>query len=389
MIAVIADDFTGAAEIGGVGLRYGLRVVIDTTVQQQAGVDLLIIATNSRSLKPDEASSVMEKISQEVLGLKPDFMFKKLDSVLRGNIAREINAQLSVLGKKKALLVPGNPDLGRITEKGLYYVNGIPLNQTFFASSSDYPRDSASVVDIIGRNEIPVISINLEEDLPESGIIVGDVSSQLDLARWAQKLDNKTMAAGGAGFFDVILANNFIKQHEWSGDTFYLDGRSLFVMGSRYPKDKKMIDKINGNGLIRMNMPEEIYRNRDFAPELLDNWADEIIHSLERSDKVLVTIDYEFYSEPGLNIRIRKTIGRLIKMVMDRSSIDNLLIEGGATTYEILQNMNITRLYPFCELGLGIIQMRVEKYPDLCIITKPGSYNWPDNVEFTKRVRGA
>ena len=56
MIAVIADDFTGAAEIGGVGLRYGLRVVIETSVQQQAEADLHIIATNSRSLNPDEAS---------------------------------------------------------------------------------------------------------------------------------------------------------------------------------------------------------------------------------------------------------------------------------------------------------------------------------------------
>ena len=76
-------------------------------------------------------------------------------------------------------------------------------------------------------------------------------------------------------------------------------------------------------------------------------------------------------------------------MVMDRVAIDNLVIEGGATTHEILQNLDINRLYPYRELGLGIIQMRVEKYPDLCIITKPGSYNWPDNVEFTKRVTGS
>jgi len=39
MIAVIADDFTGAAEIGGVGLRYGLQVLIETEVNDVSDVD--------------------------------------------------------------------------------------------------------------------------------------------------------------------------------------------------------------------------------------------------------------------------------------------------------------------------------------------------------------
>jgi hypothetical protein len=30
MIAVIADDFTGAAEICGIGLRHGLNVILET-----------------------------------------------------------------------------------------------------------------------------------------------------------------------------------------------------------------------------------------------------------------------------------------------------------------------------------------------------------------------
>ena len=33
MIVVIADDFTGAAEIGGIGLKYGLKVVIETNLE--------------------------------------------------------------------------------------------------------------------------------------------------------------------------------------------------------------------------------------------------------------------------------------------------------------------------------------------------------------------
>jgi uncharacterized protein YgbK (DUF1537 family) len=388
MIAVIADDFTGAAEIGGVGLRYGLKVVILTSVQEQPEADLLVITTNSRSLSPDEASAETERISRLVMDFKPDFIYKKLDSVLRGNITREIMAHLSVFGKKRAILVPGNPDLGRTIEKGFYYVNGIPLDRTFFAQSPDFPVNSASVVDIISKKGIPAVSRSIDEDLPGSGIIVGDVTSQYDLARWAQKIDENTLAAGGAGFFDVIMSGFFRKQKEIGRELFYLDGISLFVLGSRYPKDEKMLGKINGNDLVRLNMPEAIYRDRNFAPALLDRWAEEIIRSLNKGERVVVSVDHETHDEPGLTRRIRTTLGKLVQRVSSRVKIDNLLIEGGATTHEILHNLGIIKLYPIHELELGIIRMRADNYPGLCIITKPGSYKWPDHVEFKNRETG-
>jgi len=55
MIAVIADDFTGAAELGGLGLRYGMSVEIETEVTNDCKVDLLIIATDTRSVSKKQA----------------------------------------------------------------------------------------------------------------------------------------------------------------------------------------------------------------------------------------------------------------------------------------------------------------------------------------------
>ena len=57
MIAVIADDFTGAAEIGGIGLRHGMRVVIETEPVPNGQVDLLVIATDSRSKNQQDAEA--------------------------------------------------------------------------------------------------------------------------------------------------------------------------------------------------------------------------------------------------------------------------------------------------------------------------------------------
>ena len=87
MIAVIADDFTGAAEIGGIGLRHGLDVVIETEPIQNGNTDLLVIATDNRSLPKDEAALKIEYITAELMKLKPDIIYKKIEasSITPGN----------------------------------------------------------------------------------------------------------------------------------------------------------------------------------------------------------------------------------------------------------------------------------------------------------------
>jgi uncharacterized protein YgbK (DUF1537 family) len=380
MIAVIADDFTGAAETGGVGLRYGLRVVIDTKVREHEDADLIVITTNTRSLPPAKAARKIEQITGQLLRMEPEFIYKKLDSVLRGNIAREIHSQMRIEGKDTALLIPGNPAMGRTIRDGCYFINGIPLHETPFAAKEDFPGKTSLVTEILGRSEIGILSRNHEQGLPGKGIIVGDVSVRDDMIEWTGKLNKNVLAAGGAGFFYEILGMLQGRHIDSGTGTSYLRGRTLFVLGSRYQEDESKNNGDMGDRLIRSNMPEAIYRNREFTPDLMDAWAGEIIRDLEADRKVAILVDHEMHHEDGLSKRIRKNTGQLVGMIMKQARLDNLLIEGGATAWEILKNLKIKKLYPTRELSRGIIQMRPERYPDLQIITKPGSYRWPDNM---------
>src|ERR1700748_1065595 len=118
MIIVIADDFTGAAELGGIGLRYNLKVEVNTRVNLQSKADLLVIATDTRSMAKDDAVAEMEKVTEEIVKLNPTLIFKKVDSVLRGYVAEELLAHISKLSHSRALLVPANPGLGRTIVNG-------------------------------------------------------------------------------------------------------------------------------------------------------------------------------------------------------------------------------------------------------------------------------
>lgn len=110
-IFVLADDLTGAAEIGGIAFMHGLSVRIAFELNETGlyPEDVIIIDSNSRSLAPEQA---FQKVSGIVADL--DFsiyhlVFKKVDSILRGPVVSEIKALLNVLKLNSDLIrnIPG------------------------------------------------------------------------------------------------------------------------------------------------------------------------------------------------------------------------------------------------------------------------------------------
>lgn len=382
MIAVIADDFTGAAEIGGIGLRRGLDVIIDTEVKEVHSADLLIIATDTRSYSKEKASAEITKLSQQIRQLKPEYTFKKIDSVLRGNVVDELIALMAETRKSKAIVIAGNPHFNRVIRNGIYYVDDVPLADTFFAMDPQYPIQSSNVLDILinGHDPSSIHSVTVDQELPVEGIIFGDVVDEEDMVKWTKRLDKNTVIAGGAGFFDTLLKTSYPIVEIQPEPCYNLGDKTLFVFGSTFPKSSQLIQQIKKMGMSIVNMPEEIYKNRAFDAQLIDSWAFEIIRKIEKNKKVVVTIDHSNSTDEDISFRVREIIGLLIRKVVDNIKLDDLLIEGGDTTSLILSHLDVTTLYPFQELGHGVIQMKVENYPNMCITTKPGSYNWPENI---------
>lgn len=381
MIAVIADDFTGAAEIGGIGLRHGLNVIIETKPILSRSADLIIIATDTRSLRADEASAQIVQITENLLQFNPKFIFKKIDSVLRGNIKEELLAQMKVSGKRRALVIAANPVFKRIIRDGIYYIGEIPLNETRFSSDPQYPIRSSVVREILGVNERSLF-YNLKPDdrLPKTGLIVGDVSGFDDLKKWAGHMDEHTLVAGASGFFDALLYRQQLSRSKKPKPPVPFGDKALLVLGSKFPRDNDFMNNIEADGHYLSNMPKEIYFNRNFDPSWLDYWTEDIVKGIRKQHKVIASILHSPSNEPDIAFRLMENIGELIKRVVEKTDLNELLIEGGSTTFVVLKYLNIKKLFPIQELDTGVIRMRIEGYPHLCLTTKPGSYFWPDKV---------
>lgn len=149
MLAVIADDFTGASEIAGIAFAQGFDTLIQTGELKQTDSDVLVVATNMRAASPREAECISAQVTEHLLSLGAELIFKKIDSVLRGNIGPELHAQMRVEKKLRSLLIPANPSRSRTISDGVYFIEDIEVADSEFGQVDHFPYPSSRVVDIL------------------------------------------------------------------------------------------------------------------------------------------------------------------------------------------------------------------------------------------------
>jgi uncharacterized protein YgbK (DUF1537 family) len=400
VIAVIADDFSGAAELGGIGIRYHLSVEVNTVVNTNTTADVLIIATDARSLPKQEAVQVMQQHMQQIMALQPELVFKKTDSVLRGHIVAELVAQLPIANCDKAVLVPANPMLGRTIEDGRYYLHGQPVLLTSFSQDPEFAITSCVIEDMLHSNGHAIHIKKANESLPATGIIVGEATATNDLQVWAARIDKQTLAAGAAGFFEAIIRNRFrlaLSGVEGSDEgpersrraISHLDSTAprLFVCGSTIANSREAIQKIKAAGGPVCYMPEEMISSENTGKYTYVKWANEVVALVKKHGKAIVAIHPD--STKGITIRagqLREKMAGLVNEVLQRSLVQELFIEGGATAWSVVQASGITQFIPVQELAPGVVRMQTNQ-PGLCVTVKPGSYAWPGEISKLANVK--
>jgi len=382
MIVVIADDLTGAAEIGGLGLKYDLDIEITTSIDPSSKADLLVISTDTRSMPEKEALEVTASLTKSIHQLKPNGLFKKIDSALRGHVVAEVRAHLKHLNLKRALIVPANPALGRTLTNGHYYINEQPIHLTGFAHDPEFPVSSSRAHDMLRVEEGDIHVKKHHHKLPSSGIIVGECVSHDDLQEWVKQTDKGTLLCGGAGIFAALLESLGLEERKVSPtDQTKINLTKLFVCGSTADSSRQLVGNVKDTSGPVSYMPVEIITLAKPGEALFENWANEIVSLLKIHGKAIIAIDER--TTHNLEITAAELRGRMamaVEGVFKTIAIGELLIEGGSTAAAIINRLNFNRFSPVAELGPGVIKMKVDHVDDLFLTLKPGSYKWPAGI---------
>lgn len=224
-VLVIADDFTGANDAGSGLARAGARVNVLFDSLPSGGdehADAWVVITDSRALPAREAAErVRHALMRWLPVVRDGWLFKKMDSTLRGNLGAETEAALLTSGASLALVVPAVPALGRVVRDGECFIHGLQLTMTEFASDPKTPVTTANVARrLLEQSALPCSGLTLAEvrgpqllalmqqhACGAPSLLVVDAETDDDLQRIAlaaSRLTQRPLLVGAAGLSNAL-----------------------------------------------------------------------------------------------------------------------------------------------------------------------------------------
>ncbi|MDR8391941.1 hypothetical protein NC796_12355 [Aliifodinibius sp. S!AR15-10] len=386
MITAIADDLTGAAELAGVGLRFGLDVEFSISVPKHPPyADLLIIATDTRAKSRKEAMTTISEIIQQLEIKNIRKLFKKTDSVLRGHVVAELEAIQAFFPKQKFLLVPCNPSLERIIKDGIYYVKNQPIHETSFVHEYHHEPQSSKVMELLHTDRQDISVLRPDQPFTSRPFVVGEAETTQQIEQWAKDgISEQRVLGGGADFFAAFLeAWGYKPRSQDQNHTYNAQGSrspKLFVCGSASENSQRQIEQAKSSGQAVCSMPEELLKKSADTKKYIDQWGREVAEAFQQNSSVIAAIDKPLVKDPDVSNNLRRYLAALVKNVLSRVDLKELCIEGGSTAATIIWELKFGGFTPVQELAPGVIRMQVADHPNLHVTLKPGSYDWPENI---------
>ncbi len=381
MIVIISDDITGAAEIAGIAHGYGLTTILTTGEQclKTSNAEVVVFAADTRSMSEEEACDTMRRIATPLKEMEELYVFKKIDSVLRGHVTAEMQALMDTLQCPRALLVPQNPSKQRIIRNGEYLIENIPLHQTPFRDDPEYPASTSQVEELL-QHRAQVLQV--AEVLPAAGICVANAESIEQVAAQTAKCTSMgaTLPTGMGGILIGGAADAFgtwLKQ-------LYPDienrekpsalppvtevNRALIVCGSTQSKSIVQLPYLRAIDATEVMMPEDVFHGSDEQM-----WFRLLQEEYEQSPVMVMGIgDYGNFGA-AYALRLKEVMAQAVHALIMQHPPQLLLIEGGATAFAILSKLRWSTFSVEGQYAPGVVGIR---HGNIHIILKPGSYPW-------------
>ncbi len=228
-VILIADDLTGAADSGVTFAKYGAEVLVSWDAGRLPEADVVVLSTESRHVPAAEAVARVEAVIaplEELLAeAQHPWVYKKIDSTLRGHPALELSTLMAKLGGPPCVLVaPAFPAQGRVTREGRHYVHDLPLADTVFGKEVGTSQVRELFMDALGPDCVCALSLSAVRagDDALAGhigamvrlaasspcVIVADAVTESDLMRLADAALRRGVRTlcGSAGLAEALAA---------------------------------------------------------------------------------------------------------------------------------------------------------------------------------------
>lgn len=398
-LLIISDDFTGALDTG-VQLSAGgaaTYVTLDSEFNMSdfaQDIDVLVINTETRHSDQEQAYKKVFSITKRALNAGIPYIYKKTDSVLRGNIGAEIAAVLNASGYKQIHFIPAYPEMGRITKNGVHYADGVPIAESIFGNDPFDPVLYSDIPSIISsQTSIPTHVMNQSEDEEWKnieGIVIHDSRTSKDMEKIAHTLmTGKTscLLAGCAGF--AALLPKMLGIQSRKPVIPVLSPHMFIACASIHPVSLAQCEDASQKGVPQYFLsPKEKLDRSWIGEESANALTNKILLSCEESPVVILNANgpgepeatYQYAKENGITqeqirTNIVSAMGYMIEALLDKDMKATAFLMGGDLLYQFAKQTGMKAISPICELEKGVVLSEaLYKGRNIKLISKSGGF---------------
>lgn len=373
-LLIVADDLTGAADASAaMARRFRVQLELRAIDRDAHHPVVLAVDTDSRYASPETAQS---RVGDAIRRGAPDdvVVYKKIDSLGRGNVAAEVRATADALAARQgptiAVVAPAFPATGRTTVNGAIHVSGVPLlkdgcpvrlaeilaHEGFHVAEVPRPQGPQDVIAALER---------AQRDGQDAMVIDAETDAELAaIATGALRSSVPAFLVGSGGLAchlaEAIMAPSADRSRGTLTRTAYA-GPALFVVGSRSATAIRQRQALVAAGVHPIPVDDPP------ATEL----AQALREHLERHQDIVLFPDPALPVQPARARDISRGLAAPVAAVIDAVGV--LIATGGETARAVLEASGIQRLHVVEELEPGLVVSRCEER-GLTIITKAGAF---------------
>lgn len=406
-LLIIADDLTGASDVGVQFSRQGIPALVYTgltpSLDAFADYQVIVVNTESRHLDPVEAATRVSYTVAQGIKSGATHFYKKTDSTLRGNIGSELESFMKATCCRTLPFIPAFPKLKRTTQNGFQYVLDKQLHVSAFAGDPLEPVTESFVPAILKKQtdlETTVVS-KVEQStvdakqFAQEAIYIFDALTDSDLRAAAEAIQRNDLArvtAGSSGFAECLpTLISFEPQPVTRSD---MGGAVLVINGSVNEVAFAQVAHARDRGFVSITLAPETLIAEDLnGSSGLEEMIIKIVALGERGKDVILTCSRSS-SVPGQArdtaqtcTRIARNLGEITRRLLTRSAFKSLVVFGGDTLVGISKACGWSRLLPCEELVPGVVVSRIAGNSEApLLISKAGGFG---EVDVLSRVRNA
>ena len=414
LIGCIADDFTGAGDIGSFFVKGGLRTVLVNGIPGMdfdpgKGVQVIVIALKTRSIDRKlaveqslKALSFLQKIGCRQIYFKYCSTF---DCTPEGNIGPVADALMDGTSSPYTILCPALPVNGRTVRKGGLYVNDRPLHESSLKDHPVNPMWDYKLANLM-KDQTPYSFLELSaDDLKKSSeeirkklkqqadaagnkpfYIVPDYFKDSHGEDIARLFLNLPLITGGSGLAEWLarehqsrlLSSGEIPQVPPSGTS----GRSIIFAGSCSSATQEQVRVYRQKGGVSIELDAGMLKDHpDYFPGIIRAVSD------PESSNILVhtsgnNSNQDWKEGSGLTQEeissLYETAMADLAVIALEAGISRIIIAGGETSGAVTERLGFQSFFLGESVAPGVPVLIPVLNKDYRLVLKSGNFGQPD-----------